>query len=1053
MKILSRMLTSRIRTALGLAGFLAVQGMIFDTGDANAANFASKADYYKQSGTVSVKANGISGSDLALAVTMDTDGDDATCGTDTALTVNVGDAIDFCYTVTNNSTTDLAYSTLDDSVDGNIFTNQATAIAAGGTYTYHRTVVATASATHDATWTAQDLLPGYTPDDTAAAAFVDISTTGTALGLGDDDEIGITIPFQFSFYGASSDQLCIGNNGAIVFGVSTCAVGFSNTALPATGFGGAAIMPFWDDFFIGSGDVYWQADGTSPNQRVIVQWDRPHYISGNPTPSNAILEAIFNEDGSISFQYQSTNFGDPQFDNGISATIGLQNADASIANQYSFNTALAHPAPSAISWTSGTATILTANASTSLDVGAPVIGVDPTSISEAAPTGSSTPVTTDLTISNTGDRDLDWNIGEAPSSRAHFPSTPRHFAHKVDPSASAKADPNYAEARAKYSTQARRSGFGLLGTTGIPAYSFTGFSHQDYVSLDLLVPGTLNSILDPQPANIYAASFVDNDFSTEYVIDDGGNFGTVDTATGAFTSIGPVTGGSASTYLSLRWDATTGNLYALGDDPAIYTIDTATGAATLVANISGDISPDALLVNLAISPDGLMYSIDIADDVLVAIDKNTGAASVIGPTGINANFAQGMDFDPTTGVLYWAGYQGGGVSSVYTVDLTSGTATEIGPVADGAELFGLAIAIAGGGCAQPEDVPWLSVSPDSGTVAPAGTGTATVTLDPTGLTDGVYTANVCVSSNDPAHRNIAVPVEFTVGDDIHPAATIDPASLEFSLEPGASGSDTVTVSNTGSPGTTLTFDVTEAEADCSTPADVPWLSVTPTSGSVPVGTPASLEVAVDTASLDPGSYTANLCVASNDTANPTIAVPVTLTVLPTDLIFKDGFDGAPVGGIFDSRDEFLTHVATGYYENAFDDVTTGPSDPLSYSQGGFEYTISTQDGALSGLYNDVGVISTDQASDKIYITFTTPVTAVGGNFWATDISVQPTGTSVVLTFSDGTEETVDVTDASTFRGLTSATPITSLTFDAPDAGTSGPFYWATLDNLIVGNAQ
>jgi hypothetical protein len=41
-----------------------------------------------------------------------------------------------------------------------------------------------------------------------------------------------------------------------------------------------------------------------------------------------------------------------------------------------------------------------------------------------------------------------------------------------------------------------------------------------------------------------------------------------------------------------------------------------------------------------------------------------------------------------------------------------------------------------------------------------------VTLDATGLAAGVYSANVCVSSNDPAHSSTVVPVTLTVGDTI-----------------------------------------------------------------------------------------------------------------------------------------------------------------------------------------------------------------------------------------------------------------------------------------------
>jgi hypothetical protein len=71
--------------------------------------------------------------------------------------------------------------------------------------------------------------------------------------------------------------------------------------------------------------------------------------------------------------------------------------------------------------------------------------------------------------------------------------------------------------------------------------------------------------------------------------------------------------------------------------------------------------------------------------------------------------------------------------------------------------------VASGGCASPEDVPWLSVSPASGTTPAGGSSTATVTFDATGLTNGTYDANLCVSSNDSANRTVTVPVTLNVG--------------------------------------------------------------------------------------------------------------------------------------------------------------------------------------------------------------------------------------------------------------------------------------------------
>src|SRR5690606_35157352 len=105
-----------------------------------------------------------------------------------------------------------------------------------------------------------------------------------------------------------------------------------------------------------------------------------------------------------------------------------------------------------------------------------------------------------------------------------------------------------------------------------------------------------------------------------------------------------------------------------------------------------------------------------------------------------------------------------------------------------------------------------------------------------------------------------------------------------------------------------------------------------------------------------------------------------------------------------------------------------------FSSGGFSYSVFTQAGAASGLYNDVGFISTNNAQDKIVVTFTTPVTAVGGNFWATDVNAAPTSTSIVATLNDGSTVTVPISSTATFIGFTSDTPITSLTVDAPDSG-------------------
>ena len=68
----------------------------------------------------------------------------------------------------------------------------------------------------------------------------------------------------------------------------------------------------------------------------------------------------------------------------------------------------------------------------------------------------------------------------------------------------------------------------------------------------------------------------------------------------------------------------------------------------------------------------------------------------------------------------------------------------------------------GSGCQNPSDVPWLSATPASGTVAPGSTGNVAVTVNAGTLEAGSYSANLCVTTNDPAQALITVPVHVTV---------------------------------------------------------------------------------------------------------------------------------------------------------------------------------------------------------------------------------------------------------------------------------------------------
>lgn len=181
----------------------------------------------------------------------------------------------------------------------------------------------------------------YSVDDACGTSLEDISGTGTALGLSDDGEVLVTMPFAFTLYDITSADLEIDNNGGIVFNTTgagnvTCC---DESGLPNSNFT-SAILPFWDDLDSETGDVYYQTLGTAPNRRFIVQWDdRPHFPG--PGVSGVTFQVVLYETSNeIRFVYDDLDFGDPTFDDGVSATIGLQK-DGSTADMYSLNSSIA----------------------------------------------------------------------------------------------------------------------------------------------------------------------------------------------------------------------------------------------------------------------------------------------------------------------------------------------------------------------------------------------------------------------------------------------------------------------------------------------------------------------------------------------------------------------------------------------------------------------------------------------------------------------------------------------------------------------------------------
>jgi hypothetical protein len=107
-------------------------------------------------------------------------------------------------------------------------------------------------------------------------------------------------------------------------------------------------------------------------------------------------------------------------------------------------------------------------------------------------------------------------------------------------------------------------------------------------------------------------------------------------------------------------------------------------------------------------------------------------------------------------------------------------------------------------------------------------------------------------------------------------------------------------------------------------------------------------------------------------------------------------------------------------------------------QAGFFNLISGTDVALSA----------NNSADPITILFNTGnVTAVGGEFFTTDLAGNTSGGVITATLNDGTSLVFNTTTATTFGGFTSVTPIASLTLQ-----TNVPLgFFVTTNNMVVGS--
>jgi len=166
----------------------------------------------------------------------------------------------------------------------------------------------------------------------------------------------------------------------------------------------------------------------------------------------------------------------------------------------------------------------------------------------------------------------------------------------------------------------------------------------------------------------------------------------LDATTGNASAIGSL--GLDIVEGDLDFHPATGVLYAMepgGGSEQIVTINTSTGQAAIV----GTLSPADNHAGMAFDAGGTLfvYGVGISStdtDTLYIVDESNGAVvSSVPVTGGNLGAIAGMDFDPTSGVLYVADGATNGTDSLYTLNPVTGLLTLVGPTGVTGGLSGL----------------------------------------------------------------------------------------------------------------------------------------------------------------------------------------------------------------------------------------------------------------------------------------------------------------------------------------------------------------------------
>ncbi|MBC8107912.1 MAG: DUF4394 domain-containing protein [Anaerolineae bacterium] len=209
-----------------------------------------------------------------------------------------------------------------------------------------------------------------------------------------------------------------------------------------------------------------------------------------------------------------------------------------------------------------------------------------------------------------------------------------------------------------------------------------------------MLPGENTIGLDFRPAN-----------GGLYALGSQSRLYTVDPNTGAATLVGALGLTLNGTQFGFDFNPVIDRIRVVSETDRNYVLDPNTGVATQVTNlfygpadpnfgVNPNVVGSAYTNNVNGAASTQLYGIDTNIDILVTQANSAGTLGTVGPLGSDVAAILGFDIEAGTNIAYAAMLpSGGSISNLYTINLATGLATNLGQINGGLTIVDITAAI------------------------------------------------------------------------------------------------------------------------------------------------------------------------------------------------------------------------------------------------------------------------------------------------------------------------------------------------------------------------